>query len=134
MQTFTLESYRFHYEHGGYGYRPAIETPEQGRVRCAISAARAEFAARIAGVTFYWTPDTDTDAECERFPGAQGVAEPPFYGCVMFSPDGTSAGSLWAIDGCEDRTAPYRRVIQAELALDAGYGERTIPVSVMGRI
>lgn len=115
--TFTLEAYAFMRAHAGYSYRPSIETADEGRVRCALELARAEHAARAAGARFLWEDDDDAGLV------DQGSAEGPFYGCRLISACACCGHeeertSLWAIDAPEDD--PYRRTVEAELALEAG--------------
>jgi hypothetical protein len=108
---------RFHWEHGAYSYDPKTETSEQGRVRTAIRMAAAECRAREAGWTFRWEQDDITSEEHSN--------EQPFYplwACLAYDADGHVVGSLGGVDFGRDVApwgAPYRRVIEAELAYEA---------------
>jgi len=108
---------RFFHEHGGYGYDPATETRDEGRARCALEAAEAEAWADEQGVTFRWEDDwhvTDhaheycTDAYPDGSPETCEV-------CDAYLGD-TVLASLGCID---DATDEYRRVIEADLAIEA---------------
>lgn len=105
----------FFYEHAGYSYTPGKETEEEGRTRCAFALADAEAWALAEGYSFDWGPcDTDSsDFSDER----------PFYvlhACYMCDADGSLVQSLHAIAFGRDKPAagPYRRVVEAELALE----------------
>lgn len=116
MPTFSIEAYQFMREHAGYSYRPTVETPEQGRVRYALELARAEHAARAAGARFVWENDHDA-------PSPGGNATGPFFGCILVTAceccgHEDERASLWGIDAGEED--PYRRTVEADLALEAG--------------
>ena len=113
--TFDLDAYRFMREEAPYCYAPAVETPEQGLVRWAL--ARAEQALRSRGdVWVEWEPD----------PGGTATGEHPAWGCVLYrdsDDDGVEAVcSLWGVDAAAHH--PYRRVVAAELALEAGLSDQ----------
>lgn len=93
-----VEAYRFFREHAGW----LVGFSAVG----AVALARAEQAARERGWACYWEWD-------------EAPADPEFpVGCVLRDDHGRVLGSLW---GIEDNAPPwYRRVIEAELALDAG--------------
>lgn len=99
----------FFEEHAGYSYNPVFETPEQGRHRCAEELATAERWALDAGVYFDWEPDPDGYLSAGDAPG-------PWFSCCARNMFGHVVASLGGID---DPTYPYRRVVEAELALEA---------------
>ena len=100
---------RFFFEHAGYSYDPATETPEQGRHRCAVALAEAEAWAKDVGVAFSWEDD-NVGSHVEEY-DAYG-AEPETCEVAL-----ASLGALRASLGCVDNAdANYRRVILAELA------------------
>lgn len=105
--TFTLGAYRFMREHAGYSYRPSIETESEGRVRCCLELARAEHALAQAPVYVEWTDDPDSYQE-----------EGPHWVACLYDSAGELLGSLGGIDAPEGD--PYRRVVEAELALQVG--------------
>ena len=108
----------FFYEHNGYSYSPATETSEQGRLRCAHEAARAEEAGRDAGLSFDWRVDPDINSS------DHSEEQPPYelWECICYDENGTVAASLHGIDFGRDgspHSAPYRRCVEAELAAEA---------------
>ena len=114
MQT----PYQFFHEHAGYSYRPDTETKAQGRARCARAMARAEREARDAGLSFEWGVDPYSDSSdwCDD--------DPPWalWTCTARDATGRVVASLCAIDFGRDGEPwgdPYRRVVEAELALEA---------------
>lgn len=115
-QTFDLGAYRFMRAEAPYCYDPAIETAEQGLVHCALALARAEQALRSQpDVWVEWEPDLDGTA----------IGEHPAWGCVLYRDRDDcveAVCSLWGVDAAPHH--PYRRVVAAELALEAGLGDQ----------
>lgn len=101
----------FFYTHAGFSYDPKTETPEQGRQRCAEAWAKAERAAWEDGCTFEWVDDPDDCGDGDTTPETR-------EGCIMRNEAGEELASLWSIGDADEA---YRRVIEAELALEAGY-------------
>ncbi|WP_309382005.1 hypothetical protein [Cerasicoccus frondis] len=107
----------FFYKHAGFGYAPAQETEEQGKLRHAHELANAENAALEHELDFNWTQDVCDSSEwsdeapaweqwvctCRDAQGRILVA----LGCIDFGRDGAPWG------------APYKRVVEAELAVEA---------------
>jgi hypothetical protein len=120
--TFTMAGYRFMRDHAGYSYRPAIETPDQGKVRCALALARAEFEASRRGAFVQWCTDSypDTSWMDDQARAEFEAGETVLMEATIYSERGEPVGS---IGGVHLRTPwmadPYRRVIEAELALEA---------------
>ena len=111
-----VSAYHFFLKHAGYSYDPKAETASQGRIRCAQSLARAEFTARELGYSFEWSvDDTDSSEWSDETPAwAQWV-------CVMRDQNGKIESSLGGVDFGRDGDPwgnPYRRVVEAELALE----------------
>lgn len=108
----------FFYAHAGYSYRPDTETPSQGRRRCARELARAERLGSAAGLSFTWSYDPDIDSS-----DFDDSADPwPLWQCECFNEDGGMAAYLGGIDLGRDGIPhgdPYRRVVEAELAMEA---------------
>lgn len=108
----------FFHEHAGYGYTPGKETPEQGRQRGAERLAQAEADARDAGFSFQWFVDPEiTSADFDDSPDPWAL-----WCCTIRNADGKVVGSLGGIDFGRDGEPwgdPYRRVVEAELALEA---------------
>lgn len=97
----------------------------------ALNLARAEKWAEDRGITFEWEYDSDADSSwCQRCEhirecghiGRQTMqckhvsCEHEFLGCTLKDPEGEFMESLWGIDGV---TPQHRRVVEAELALEA---------------
>lgn len=90
---------KFFYDHAGYSYDPKVETAAAaGRLRCATALAGAERAARGA-VYFDWGWESEVEGEY----------------CVARLDETGETTSLGGIQGADDN---YRRVVQAELALE----------------
>ena len=91
---------QFFFDNAGYSYDPKVETPEQGRTRCAQRLAAAEEEADRCGWWVEWTDDGEEDGRWCR----------PLR-------DNNSAilNSLGGIDVC---AGPHARVVAAELAAD----------------
>ena len=105
----------FFYANAGYGWNPKKETQEQGRMRCAKALARAERKASIAGYSYLWELDGMTNREWTD----EGEETPTWQG-RMFDADGVCVAGLYGIDfgSGEPWGNPYRRVVEAELALE----------------
>lgn len=106
---------RFFYDNAGYGYNPLNETAEQGRVHCAEALARAEARRKLEGGWVSWEDEPDPFDDDAHGPDEYG------YHAVLWQYDAeadrpVSLGSLGMVDaGPGD---PYRRVVEAELALE----------------
>jgi len=110
----------FFYDNAGYSYDPATETVEDGRLRGARQLAMAERFAQVMGAEYVWEDDWSLGhSHAEEFPDAYDN-EPDTCEWVQLRvtlPCGHSdiVASLSCID---DATPEYRRVIEAELALE----------------
>ena len=110
------DAVKFFYDNAGWSHDPARETSEQGRVRCAEALARAEARRKDEGAWVTW--------ETDDIPFDDDVHESDEYGYIAI---------LWRYDAVADRPValeslgavdaepghPYRRVVEAELALEA---------------
>src|SRR5262245_25604914 len=124
-------AYHFFYKHAGYSYG-AGETRRQGRIRSAQAYAAAEkWAESDPTLVFVWLDDPDcTEDSFEFEEDKRHVREYGAVGCVLYRqcPEhGTDCkhaehlASLWGITESlnnAERDA-HRRVVQAELALEA---------------
>lgn len=103
----------FFFCHAGYSYRPGEQTPLEGRMECARALAMAERWASENGVSFEWAEDDDP-LECYGSSGRQWV-------CRAYDCEAELLDSLGSVDFGRDQDPwtgdPYRRVIEAELAL-----------------
>lgn len=116
LNTGTLDARKFFYENAGFSYDPKKETPEDGRRRHACELADAEQRARNLGYSFAWEPDVIDSSDFSDEKPAWGL-----WMCVIYRPDGKVCGSLSGIDFGRDGSPhgdPYRRVVEAELALE----------------
>lgn len=114
---------QFFFDHCGYSYDSAKESPVRGRRRCAKALAKAETWAKDVGARFSWRFDEDaTSADWSNY-------DPPYrtWLCVLWMPGDTdeqgqrAAASLGGVDfgpEGEPHDSPYARVVEAELALE----------------
>lgn len=109
---------RFFWNNAGWSYVPAIETEEQGRLRGAQELAMAERWGEDAGIEVVWEPDD--------------------YGYVSRDDDSVEevlAAQLaykgkrlpYSLCGIEDPDQNYRRVVGAELMLEAMHDGLVFP-------
>ena len=120
-----LRAFRFHFKHGGY----ALGQQAQG----ALEAARAELEMKRRGVVFSWLPDDMADwswlegkDEKGRYLFRKAYREGPhevemcdaMIPCEDHGTDCPHAVTLASMSGIFDADANYRRVVEAELALD----------------
>jgi|SRR5689334_19882453 len=98
---------QFFYDHAGYGYDPATETPEQGREKCARKLAYAEAQRQERGWWVEWSHDRYNE----------GMYLAILFCVAPFTGERYALASTGACDA-EDGD-PYRRVIVAELACEA---------------
>lgn len=110
--TPTAKAVAFFYKHAGSSYRPGKETKAQGKRRGAIALARAEAEASSRG----WRVEWEGDPEPYEMGDAETEEPNEVLGAVLRDEDGHNLASLWGI-GDPDRN--YRRVVEAELALEA---------------
>jgi hypothetical protein len=118
--THYAKAVQFFYKHAGYSYDPKKETPRQGRLRCARQLAKAEHYAFEHDWTYSWQDDSCIGADCGEtatcdHPCCQGT-EHVCEWCALVDADGKQLASLGSI--CEP-SSEYRRVVRAELALEA---------------
>jgi hypothetical protein len=118
---------QFFARHGAYSYDPKAETPDQGRMRCARAMATAEAYARDNGWHTEWTQD----GECYAWQGEcfdvitdwRRVEGETYHGwwATLYDEHGTAIGSLCGVTFEDDNRLadPHRRVVEAELALEA---------------
>jgi hypothetical protein len=100
----------FFYDNAGYSYSQD-EAPEAGRIRCAKSLAKAEQYAQNLGWEYEWQNDNDADLSWL----AEGETVETCEGCILRG-EADVLESLWGITDASDN---YRRVVEAELALEA---------------
>lgn len=108
----TAKAIAFFYKHAGYSHDPKKETRAQGRRRGAKALARAEAEASARG----WRVEWEGDPEAYEMGDAETEEPREVLGAVLRDENGHVLGSLWGIG---DPTREYRRVVEAELALEA---------------
>lgn len=110
------DAIRFFWHHAGTSYRPGVETVDEGRHRGAVALARAEQWADENGVVFEWAPDWDVVDHAAEYDCYDEGGPESCETCTALDENGDVLASLGCID---DATDEYRRVVQAELALEA---------------
>jgi hypothetical protein len=100
-------AFRFFFDHAGYAVPP-------GRAVCAVQLARAEARADSLGWTAEWT--FDADADLSWMSDSEREQEHEIEGCILRDSEGRVLASLW---GIVDADSAYRRVVEAELSLEA---------------
>ena len=109
-----ISDFQFFYANAGYSWDSKTETRQQGRAKTARMLVAAEIWARETGVYFEWVPDPDADTSWMS--DDLRADNQNAFGCVCRDAEGTQLESLW---GIFEPSAGYRRVVQAELALEA---------------
>lgn len=110
---------QFFYEHAGYNYIPGKETPEQGRMRCAMALADAEQWLDEKGGWAEWEEDI-----CHDRSWLEKGDNRPIFVCFVYVPCqycGARGESecMGGIDlGPSGQDEAYQRVVRAELALE----------------
>ena len=105
--------------HAGTSYNPAIETLEQGARRGAERLAAAELWAKDAGVTCEWHDDWEVGSHRDFYGDDSAYADAEPATCEwaeLLDANDVTIATLSCID---DATDEYRRVVEAELALEA---------------
>ena len=112
----------FFYDNAGYSYDPATETVEDGRLRGARQLAMAERFAQVMGAEYVWEDDWSLGhSHAEEFPDAYDNEPDTCEWVALYAhiPAGFENMALVASLSCiDDATPEYRRVIEAELALE----------------
>lgn len=118
-----LTPYNFFLKHAGWSYDPLKETSEQGRRRCAKRLAQAEKWAKENDYFFRWELDGRDSSEWISANEDGGKNHNPWqtWGCILRDSDHKVCQSLGGIDFGRDGEPwndPYKRVVEAELALE----------------
>ena len=109
----------FFFKHAGFSYRPEKETREQGRLRCALSLARAEEA--LASHPTAWVEWEGEDMPPDEEWRGQIEEGSLLWVLASIFVDDDCVASLGGIL-LKSMDEPYVRVVEAELALEAGVG------------
>jgi hypothetical protein len=117
--TFT-EAEEFFYQHAGWSYNPKIETSASGRARCALRYADAERKLQSDdSLEVVWEEDdAEWDGDC---PAPEYVLQAILYRRAQRedSSDQDEVLASCCSIGLNSLDSPYRRVMEAELALEA---------------
>lgn len=111
-----MNAYQFFLRHAGYSYDPKTQTSMQGRIQYARQLADAERKARNESFSYRWTVD---DIYSNEFSDESPAWQ--LWSCSMYNADGQLVNSLGGVDFGHDGNPwsdPYRRVVEAELAID----------------
>lgn len=108
-------AFYFFLKYGACSYTPGKETKRQGYARQARELAKAERDARALGYTFEWQYDWSIGDHQKEFDCYEDGGPETCESCLMRDANGKVVQSLHCID---DATREYRRVIEAELALE----------------
>lgn len=118
MKTPKQQAYLFFLRNAGYSYDPKTQTKQQGRAATARKLAKVERDARALGYSFEWDEDPEGcigcecgSEDCACCTGAAHETE----SCLMRDTSGKVVQSLGSV--CQ-ATREYRRVVEAELALE----------------
>ena len=114
----TIKPENFFFEQAGYSYDPKRETEKQGRQRGAKALAAAERKGSDAGFSFHW----EIDQLCDSSEFSKERPAWQLWACCCRNSQGRVRASLCGIDFGRDGAPwgePYRRVVEAELALEA---------------
>jgi hypothetical protein len=113
----TPQAQAFFHKHAGFSYDPACETIDEGKTRCAYALAQSEQWAQDSGYTYGWMIDEIGDSS--EFSDDEPAWQ--LWVCDMYDETGAHVTSLGGIDFGRDGSPwhdPYRRVVEAELALE----------------
>lgn len=110
---------KFFYKHAGSSYMPGKETPAQGKRRGAKRLAHAEAAAKRRGWEVEWDHEQSPDLSWADEEQREDIEE--VLDAVLKDEHGHVLASLGNITFGRDSMANrnYRRVVEAELALEA---------------
>lgn len=119
-RTRYARAVQFFYTHAGFSYDPKTETKVQGKRRCARALAKAEAYAYEHDWAYTWEQDSCIGGDCGdtetcEHPCCQGTEHECLW-CSLEDSRGNPLASLGSI--CEP-SEEYKRVVKAELALEA---------------
>lgn len=112
---------QFFYDYAGYSFDPKTETAEQSHERCAKGLATAENYANANNWIAEWHDDWTLDHQQEFGDNYKDGGPNTCEYCVLkdYSANELQAPVLAALTCIDDATPQYRRVVEAELALEA---------------
>jgi hypothetical protein len=109
-------SIQFFWDNAGFCYNPKTETKDEGRYRSAMQLVQAELEGTHQGFSFVWDVD---DIDSSDF--SDDTPHELFY-CTCLDYRGDVLSSLGGVDfgpNTQPWSHDYRRVVEAELALEA---------------
>lgn len=120
-------AFQFFFKYAGYSYDPKTQTPKEGRAATARRLAAAEQYCDAHNWRIEWQDDWSLGCSHAEFYGtgsAYDEGEPSTCEiAVLYDADNNILASLGCIDDVDDN---YRRVIRAELALEAMDNEKDV--------
>lgn len=116
--TPTAEAVAFFYEHAGFSYNPETQTADEGRREGALRLAEAELWAKTNGIEIEWEDDWEVGDHHAEFGETYENGGPETCEQATITYEGEIVASLGCIDDASDE---YRRVIEAQLAVEARY-------------
>lgn len=113
-----IEAVKFFYDNACWSYDPSRETAEQGRLQSARSLARAEARRKSESAWVTWEQDD--------IPFDDDVHGPDEYGFIAilwrYNPESDAPEALASLGMVDAEPGhPYRRVVEAELALEVWF-------------
>lgn len=120
--TRKQEQFAFFFKNAGYSYDPKSQTPKQGRAARARKLAEAERYFDAHDWRIEWWEDWTVECHVDAFDGYD-VEPETCEQAILYDAAGNVLASLGCIDDADDN---YRRVIRAELALEAMADEKDV--------
>lgn len=108
----------FFARHAGYSYRPD-QTPAEGLRETAEDLADAERWAEERGLVVRWEDDWDVGSHRDFYGDAYADGEPQSCEVAWIGADETDTEPLASLGCVDDADDAYRRVVAAELAVEA---------------
>ena len=109
----------FFYQNAGYSYDPKIQTEDQGHIESAKRYAKTEQSILERGLTFEWYDDPDGCIGCDCGSSDCDCASKRRHTCLVCVARDTEDQVVASLGSICEPSREYRRVIQAELAMEA---------------
>jgi hypothetical protein len=129
------ESIEFYLEHAGSSHDPKVETPEEGKYRCAEELRYAASQAEQFGWYFEWDDDPEEPDWGDVNPTDEERDNAAHLMVVLKDEHGRVLASLGGIlvDQRDAPVSPYCVVVEAELALEAVYEREALTCGTCDR-
>ncbi len=139
MANELTKAEQFFYDNAGWSYDPKVETSDEGKVKCAKVMAQAEIWARENCYSFQWDYERENPSDVfgkacpkrekcidDKCPYAHYNPKNDFFCATIWDNSDTPevVGSLGMIAA---PSPEYRRVVEAELAMEAQAREEAQP-------